>query len=334
MRTELIAEIAQAHDGSLGIAHSYIDMLAELGVSAVKFQMHIADAESSQFEQFRINFSYEDVSRFEYWKRMEFSFEQWAELKRHAEDKGLEFICSPFSIEAFEQLEKLGVKRHKVASGEVENFLMLMAMCRSGKPILLSSGMSSYDDLEMTVRFIRENKGQLDTVFQCTTSYPTPPEKTGLNVIPELINRFGVRVGLSDHSAEIWPHIGAYMLGASVFEFHVVFDRRMFGPDATSSLEPLQVRELRNALDYLEKAKSHPVEKADNAAFNALRANFGKSLSLRCDVVAGMQVEEHHLETRKPAGMGLPANAYPEILGKVYTRDLKRTEFINSSDLK
>src|SRR5690606_21742718 len=98
--TEIIAEIAQAHEGSLGIAHSYIDALAETGVDTVKFQMHIAEAESSELETFRVNFSYEDKTRYDYWKRMEFTPEQWQGIKSHCEDKGMRFLCSPFSVKA------------------------------------------------------------------------------------------------------------------------------------------------------------------------------------------------------------------------------------------
>ena len=123
MKYDLIAEIGQAHDGSLGIAHSYIDALANTGVSTIKFQMHIAEAESSIYEPFRVNFSYEDKTRYDYWKRMQFSIEQWSELKRHCEDKGLEFLVSPFSLAAVEILEKLDIKRYKIGSGEVNNNL-------------------------------------------------------------------------------------------------------------------------------------------------------------------------------------------------------------------
>jgi N,N'-diacetyllegionaminate synthase len=106
----IIAEISQAHEGSLGIAHSYIDALATAGVDAVKFQTHIAEAESSASEQFRVKFSYEDATRFDYWKRMEFTAEQWAGLKAHCDEKGVEFISSPFSVAAVELLENIGVQ--------------------------------------------------------------------------------------------------------------------------------------------------------------------------------------------------------------------------------
>ena len=109
----IIAEIAQAHEGSLGIAHSYIDALSETGVNAVKFQTHIAEAESSVFEPFRVKFSYEDNTRIDYWKRMEFTPEQWKGLKEHCDEVGLEFMSSPFSLAAVELLESVGIQKGK-----------------------------------------------------------------------------------------------------------------------------------------------------------------------------------------------------------------------------
>ncbi|RZL16570.1 MAG: N-acetylneuraminate synthase, partial [Pedobacter sp.] len=147
----IIAEIAQAHDGSLGIAHSYIDALADAGVDAVKFQTHIAEAESSIFEPFRVKFSYEDDTRFDYWKRMEFTEQQWAGLKEHCEARGVEFMSSPFSGAAVELLNRLGVKRFKVGSGEVNNLLLLHQIAQTGKEIILSSGMSNFSELDKTI---------------------------------------------------------------------------------------------------------------------------------------------------------------------------------------
>ena len=140
----LIAEIGQAHDGSLGILHSYIDAVATTGVDAIKFQTHIAEAESSAAEPFRVNFSYEDATRYDYWHRMSFTKAQWIEIKKHCEEVGLEFMSSPFSQSAVDLLEEIDVKRYKIGSGEVNNFLMLEKIAKTGKPIILSSGMSSF----------------------------------------------------------------------------------------------------------------------------------------------------------------------------------------------
>ena len=184
----IIAEIAQAHEGSLGIAHSYIDALAGTGVHAVKFQTHIAHAESSIYEPFRVNFSYEDATRYDYWKRMEFTPEQWAGIKAHCQEKGLEFISSPFSCAAVDLLEQLGVNKYKIGSGEVNNLLMLEKIAHTNKDIILSSGMSSLSELDSTISFLKPFGNNL-SVLQCTTAYPTAPGQWGLGMIPVMKER-------------------------------------------------------------------------------------------------------------------------------------------------
>ena len=167
----LIAEIGQAHEGSLGMAHSFIDALAGTGIDAVKFQMHIAEAESSPHEPFRVKFSFEDATRFDYWKRMEFTPEQWRGLKQHCEDAGVEFMCSPFSVAAVELLEQMGVARYKVGSGEISNLLLLDRIAAAGKPVILSSGMSDLAELDRSVEFLKSKNVEV-SILQCTTACP------------------------------------------------------------------------------------------------------------------------------------------------------------------
>ena len=172
----IIAEIGLSHEGSLGSEHSYIDALANSGTDAIKFQTHIADAESSDFEPFRVNFSKQDETRQQYWKRTEFTIEQWMGLKKHCEDLNIEFISTPSSISAVELLEKLNIARYKVGSGDTTNLLLLKRLGITKKPILLSSGMSSFDELEKAITFI-EKFGNPLTLMQCTSKYPTSPKE-------------------------------------------------------------------------------------------------------------------------------------------------------------
>lgn len=330
---EIIAEIAQAHDGSLGIAHSYIDALVGTGVDTIKFQMHIADAESSQYEQFRVNFSYEDKTRYDYWERMGFTLEQWSGIKSHCEEKGFKFLCSPFSLKAVEWMEQLGVDRYKIASGEVSNFLMLDRIARTGKSVLLSSGMSSYNELKSAADFITNNGGRLDAVFQCTTAYPTPAEKYGLNVLADLKQIFGTKVGLSDHSGEIYAPLAATTLGAELLEMHVVFDKTMFGPDAGSSLTINDFKTLCNGVRKIEKALANPIDKSDITQFSELKVMFGKSISVNKNITAGHILSIHDLESRKPGKMGIPAQDYADIIGKTINKNLEEGSFINLTDL-
>ena len=328
-----IAEIAQAHDGSLGMAHAYIDAVAKTGCDAIKFQTHIAEAESSIHEPFRVKFSKQDKTRFDYWKRMEFTIDQWRELKEHCEDVGLEFMSSPFSNTAVDLLEKLDVKRYKVGSGEVNNFVLLEKIAHTGKPVIISSGMSSFQELDDTVKFLTERKVDF-SILQCTTSYPTKPDQFGLNVISEISERYNVPVGFSDHSATLESSIAAVTLGAEILEFHVVFDKQMFGPDVTSSLTIDQTTQLITAVKNIELALKSPIDKSDNSQFESLKNIFEKSLAVNKDLQKGHIITFEDLETKKPKGFGILASSYEKVLGKKLINDLKKWDFLNYTDIK
>lgn len=328
----IIAEVGQAHEGSLGLALSYIDALAETGVDAVKFQVHIAEAESSEFEAFRVKFSEQDKTRFDYWKRMEFSLEEWKFLKQRCDEKKVEFLASPFSNNAVELLEEVGVKRYKVGSGEVNNFLLLEKIAQTGKPVILSSGMSSFEELDKTAEFLKKRKVEF-SILQCTTAYPTKPEDFGLNVITQLIDRYKVPVGYSDHSAKIETSIAATALGAEILEFHAVFDRRSFGPDASSSLEIDEIKTLVQAVKNIQTSLQHPVDKADNSRFSGLKNIFEKSLAINKDLPAGHTLTFADLEAKKPKGYGVDASQFEKLIGRELKNDMKQWGFLNDEDL-
>jgi N-acetylneuraminate synthase len=327
----LIAEIGQAHEGSLGVLYSYIDAIALTGVDAVKFQMHIAEAESSKHEPFRVKFSVEDKTRFDYWKRMGFSLEQWKGIKEHCDTVGLDFICSPFSNLAVDWLEEIGVKQYKIGSGEVTNFLILEKIAQTGKPVILSSGMSSYAELDKVVAFLKERKVEF-SILQCTTAYPTMPEHYGLNVIQELKDRYKVPVGFSDHSARMETGIAATALGASILEFHVVFDRQLFGPDAKASLTISETKELVVAVRNVATALSNPVDKNSNTDFSQLKQIFEKSLAVNKKLPENHIITFEDLEAIKPKGFGVDAMRFQEVIGKVLNRDLNQWDFLNEGD--
>jgi N,N'-diacetyllegionaminate synthase len=331
MSVYIIAEIGQAHDGSLGILHSYIDALSESGVSALKFQTHIAEAESSAREPFRVKFSYEDKTRYDYWKRMEFSLEQWVEIKQHCESVGVEFLSSPFSLLAVDWLESVGVTKYKIGSGEVNNLLMLEKIARTGKEIILSSGLSNYLELDMVMEYLKPFKNKV-SILQCTTKYPTEAKDIGLNVIAELKRRYGVPTGLSDHSGYIYPSLAAAALGAEIIEFHVVFDRRMFGPDSKSSLIIDEVKQLVEGVRFIEKSLVHS-DKVHDDEKNALKNIFEKSLAINRDIYEGEIISFDDLEAKKPSGYGVTAREFRKIIGKKVNKNLKKWSFIREEDL-
>lgn len=328
----IIIEIAQAHDGSLGTAHAYIDALAKTGVHAIKFQTHIADAESSIYEPFRVKFSKQDATRFDYWKRMEFTLEQWKGLKQHCDDVDLEFMSSPFSNAAVDLLEEVGVNRYKIGSGEVTNFLLLEKIAQTKKPVILSSGMNSFDELDEAVNFLK-SKDVAYSILQCTTSYPTKPQQYGLNVIKELKERYQVPVGFSDHSAKIETCIAAAALGAEIFEFHAVFNREQFGPDTTSSLTIDEIKLVTKSIKNIENALQHPVSKNDNNSFKNLKTIFEKTLAVNKNLDKGHILKFSDLEAKKPAKKGIAAKFFNDIIGKSVNRDMKQWEFLTEEDI-
>ena len=333
MPVNIIAEIAQAHDGSLGILHSYIDALAGAGVDAVKFQTHIAAAESSAAEPFRVNFSYEDATRYDYWERMGFTEAQWEGIKAHCDDAGVEFMSSCFSQAAVDMMERIGMARYKIGSGEVTNFLMLEKIARTGKPIILSSGMSSLEELDAAVAFIGSFGNEL-SILQCTTAYPTPAERVGLNVMATLRDRYpGRPIGLSEHTANVATGIAATALGAELLEFHAVFDRRMFGPDAGSSLTITEVAQLVKGVRHVETMLAHPVDKSDNDRYGDLKSIFEKSLAVSRALPAGHVIEFDDLEAKKPAGLGVDAKDFRSVVGKTLSRAMPKYAFLTSDAL-
>ena len=331
-RCFIVAEVAQAHDGSLGMAHAFIDAIASAGADAVKFQTHIAAAESTLEEPWRVEFSPQDETRYDYWKRMEFTEDQWRGLKEHAEKRELRFLSSPFSIEAVELLTRVGVAGWKVASGEVTNTAMLERMAATGLPVLLSTGMSFLSEIDVAVERVKAHGVPL-AVLQCTTMYPCPPEKVGLNLIPFFRERYGCAVGLSDHSGTIYPGLAGVALGIQVLEVHVTLNREMFGPDVLASITTSELRQLVEGIRFIEKMRANPVDKEVMAKEMAeLRRTFTKSVVIRRDLPVGTVLQAEHLTVKKP-GTGIPAERLPEVIGRRLRRPVKADTLISEEDL-
>jgi N-acetylneuraminate synthase len=328
----VVAEVAQSHDGSLGLAHAFVDAIADAGADAVKFQTHIAEAESTPGEPWRVRFSPQDASRYAYWKRMEFSEEGWRSLKAHADERGLWFLSSPFSEEAAALLDRVGVAAWKVASGETSNLPLLERLVADGRPVLLSTGLSSLDEVDAAAALVRE-RARVLAVLQCTSAYPCPPERIGLNLIPLFRERYGAAAGLSDHSGTIFPGLAAAARAEiDVLEVHVTFSRKMFGPDVPASITFEELRQLVEGIRFIETMLAHPLDKDASARDTAdLHALFTKSVVARADLPAGTVLGPAHLGSKKP-GTGVPARRLPEILGKTLRRPLKADEALREGD--
>ena len=330
----LIAEVGLAHEGSLGLAHGFIDAIASAGADAVKFQTHIADEESSHLEEFRVKFSTQDETRFAYWKRTSFTSFQWAELKKHAEDKGLVFLSSPFSIAAVELLDNLGVEAWKIPSGELGSRRMLEKIASTGKPILVSTGMSSMSEIDKLITTLEKIAPKKHSILQCTTEYPTPPEHVGINVFDDYRARYSCPIGLSDHSGSVWPSIIAASKGAKVIEVHVTLSSHMFGPDISSSLTIEDLRMLADGLNFVHKMIANPLDKDAAANDKALlRKLFSKSAMVLRNISAGNLIDESAVGFRKP-GIGLSESEFDQISNRRLVKPVSTGKFLTKEDFE
>lgn len=329
----IIGEVAQTHDGSLGMAHAFVDAIANAGADAVKFQTHIAAAESTREEPWRVKFSQQDQTRYDYWKRMEFTEDQWHGLKHHADERGILFLSSPFSSEAVELLTRVGVPAWKVASGEVSTGPLFERMAATGLPILLSTGMSSIREIDAAVQRI-QSRDLACAVLQCTSSYPCPTEKIGLNLVPFFSERYGCAVGLSDHSGTVFPGLAAATMGIQVLEVHVTLSREMFGPDVPVSITTIELHQLVEGVRFIEKMINNPVDKdLLSQELLPLRDLFTKSIVARGDLARGTVLREEHLAVKKP-GLGIPSSRMPELIGRVLAKTVSADQFIAEEDLQ
>jgi N-acetylneuraminate synthase len=323
----IIAEVGMTHDGSLGNAVRMAQVAARCGADAVKFQLHDPAAETTRDAPSPPYFTHE--TRWEYFERTAFTDEQWRTLASACNDAGVEFLCSTFSIEALGRLEALGVRRHKIPSGEVTNLELIRAAGATGKPVLLSSGMSSLGELDEAV----SAAGDRATVLQCTSAYPTPPERVGLNLLAELRERYGKPVGLSDHSVGPYAALAAVALGASVVEKHFTLSRDMYGPDAALALEPPELAALVEGVRAIEAMLAAPVDKDDLSELAEMKRVFEKSVVAAADIPAGAIIDRGMLAAKKP-GNGIPARRLPEIVGRRTRRAIAADTVLVEEDIE
>jgi N,N'-diacetyllegionaminate synthase len=307
----LIAEIGSVHDGSFGNAQKLIELASFCGADAVKFQTHIAEAESLLDAPSPAYFK--DEPRIDYFKRTGFSVDQWSKLKYIAEKNNILFLSSPFSIEAADLLESLDMAIFKIPSGEITNIPLLEKIASFNKPVLLSSGMSNWKELDNAVSIFRDRSDL--TVMQCSSMYPCSPENIGLNVLQEIQQRYGCAVGFSDHSLGLAAPIAAATLGASVIEKHFTFSKFMYGSDAKHSMEPNEFKLLASSLKDVWTMLKSPVNKDDISNYNEMKEIFQKSIVSAVPIKAGTYIDREHLSFKKP-GIGIPASKYAELVGK------------------
>ena len=333
--TYVIAEISQNHDGSLGMAHAYIDAVAKTGADAIKFQTHIASEESTKHEPFRVKFSYCDKTRYDYWKRMEFSEEEWKGLYDHAISLGLDFLSSPFSVKALELLERIGIPAWKFGSGEVFNKILIDKAIKTGKPIILSTGLSTFDEIiEQADKVMRAGNPLI--LMECTTAYPSSADRIPLNLIKKYIDTFDCPIGISDHSATIYPGIAAVAIGARCVETHVTMSHEMFGPDVPASITTQELAALVKGVHFVDEMKKCAIDKtALSEETLILRQTFSKSLYANRNIANDEVITANDIGIKKPYSQdALGVDDYDMLIGSVAKVDIKKDEIFKQEYIK
>lgn len=323
-KVEIIAEIGSVHDGSFGNALKLIELSKECGADTVKFQTHIASAETLRDAPMPSYFRGEP--RFEYFERTGFTTEQWKYLKSHCDEVGIGFLSSPFSLEAIDLLEEVGVDTYKVPSGEVTNLPLLEKLAKTGKRILLSSGMSDWRELDQA-HAVLSALGSKVCVMQCSSQYPCDVSQVGLNVMTEMAVRYGDEIGFSDHTHSNVAAICAVYAGATVIEKHLTFSKKMYGSDAANAAEPEQFKALCSSIREAEKLRHCPVNKDDVSRYREMKTIFEKSIVAARKIPSGHMLTLQDLAFKKP-GNGIAAARYHEIVGRKTKIDLDTDQMV------
>lgn len=330
----IVAEMSANHNQDYEQALAIIRAAAEAGADAVKLQTYTPDTLTIKCDQpwFRIGSGtiWEGRTLYDLYEEAATPWEWQPELKREAERLGLALFSSPFDEGAVSFLQQLDVPAYKVASFEIVDHALLRAIARTGKPVIVSTGMATFEEIDEAMRVLKESGAREIALLKCTSAYPARPEEMNLRTIPHLASTFAVPVGLSDHTLGITVPIAAVALGATLIEKHITLSRALPGPDAAFSLEPTEFAEMVRAVRDTEKALgtiSYAISERE-----AKSRIFRRSLFVVKDIQAGETFTEENVRSIRP-GYGLHPRELPRVLGKVAARDLKRGTPLAAEDV-
>ena len=338
-RVLIIAEAGVNHNGDLNTAKELIDVAAKAGVDLVKFQTFKAEdivSKVAKKARYQIdNMVESDDSQFEMLKKLELSESDHNSLIKYAKSKGLEFFSTAFDLKGLDYLNSLGFSLFKVPSGEITNYPYLKKLASLGKPVILSTGMSSLKEIEQAIEVLTSDKltNKDITVLHCNTEYPTPMEDVNLKAMNTISSAFNVEIGYSDHTLGIEVPIAAVALGARVIEKHFTLDRNLPGPDHRASLEPDELKQMVNSIRNIEAAISGSGIKEPSSSEKRNIGIARKSLHTKYGLKKGSILKEDDLIPLRP-GDGISPMEWEDILGKELLVDYLPFQKIQLSDLK
>jgi len=317
----IIAEIGSVHDGDIKKALTLVKSASKAGADLIKFQMHIAEEETLVDAPSPSYFTKE--KRFDYFKRTAFSLKEWKLIKKECEKFGKEFLCSPFSEKAIDYLEILKVKKYKVPSGELTNISLLEKLKKTKKHIILSTGMSSWEEIDIAVRILKKNF----SILQCSSIYPCPNDKVGINVINEFKKKYNCPVGFSDHTLGFSASFAAAANGATIIEKHFTLSKKMYGSDAKNSMEPKEFLFFVKNIKEIWQIMNNPVDKNNLNQYKEMKKVFEKSIVAGRDLKANSTLRKSDIVFKKP-GTGIRALNYKSLIGKKLKKSIKKNTLL------
>ncbi|OFZ51896.1 MAG: N-acetylneuraminate synthase [Bdellovibrionales bacterium RIFOXYB1_FULL_37_110] len=327
----IIAEAGVNHNGNLDLAKQLIDAAAKAGADAVKFQSFKADnlcTSKAPKADYQIIHDTQSTSQLDMLRRLELSLDDQMILYHYAIKKGLDFLSTPFDIESAQFLNTLNLKYMKIPSGEITNYPYLREIASYKKPIILSTGMCTLDDVKTAITTLQSFGTSLKNIIllHCTSEYPAPLENINLNAMLKMKKEFGVEIGYSDHTQGIEISIAAVALGATVIEKHFTLDKNLPGPDHQASLNPLELTNMISSIRNIEKAMGNP-QKSPSSNELLIANNVRKSIVAAQNITSGEKFTEHNLTTKRP-GTGLSPMKWNEIIGTLSLKNYKKDDQI------
>lgn len=334
MKTLIIAEAGENHNGSLELAYRLIDKAVEAKVDIVKFQTgkpELVTSKYSDMAEYQKENIGVDESQLEMLKKIMLPFEAFKKLKDYCDEKGIEFLSTPFDLESVDLLHDIGMKTWKIPSGEITNLPLLIKIANLHEPIILSTGMSNMQEVKDAVKVLKDNGAGEITLLHCTTEYPAPYEDVNLKAMETMRKEAGLNVGYSDHTKGIEIPVAAVAMGATVIEKHFTLDRNMEGPDHKASLEPDELKQMVDSIRNVEKAIGNG-EKIVSASEEKNIAIARKSIIAKTNIKVGDVFTEENITTKRP-GSGINPMDWFKLLGKTAKHDYKEDYLINIDEL-
>ena len=331
MSVMIIAEAGVNHNGSIELAKKLIDVAAEAGADFVKFQTFKAETlvtQTADKAEYQKEITDTDESQFEMIKELELDRKTHEELIDHCKQIDIQFLSTAFDHDSIDLLDELNIPLFKIPSGEITNLPYLRHIGKMGKPIIMSTGMSTLDEVHNALNILIESGAEKEqiTILHCNTEYPTPMKDVNLKAMLTIKDELGVNIGYSDHTLGIEVPIAAVAMGAAVIEKHFTLDRNMSGPDHAASLEPEELKAMVAAIRNIEKAMGGGEKKPSSSETKNI-AVVRKSIVAKTSIKKGELFTEENLTVKRP-GTGISPMGWDTVIGKAASSDYEMDDLI------